>query len=67
MVLGGEVSTELDRQRDVEGVGSGQVVPVDPGGIVEGEPGIFPDPIARVFVWLARLARLARRLTSRKR
>jgi hypothetical protein len=25
--------------------------------IVEGEPGIFPDPIARLLVWLGRLAR----------
>ncbi len=25
--------------------------------IVEGEPGIFPDPIARFFAWLARRAR----------
>ena len=26
-------------------------------GIVEGEPGIFPDPIARLFVAIARLLR----------
>ena len=26
-------------------------------GIVEGEPGIFPDPIARFFRWLGRLGR----------
>jgi hypothetical protein len=26
-------------------------------GIVEGEPGIFPDPIARLFVAIARFLR----------
>jgi hypothetical protein len=31
--------------------------------IVEGEPGIFPDPIARLLVWLGRMVR---RLTARK-
>jgi hypothetical protein len=31
--------------------------------IVEGEPGIFPDPIARLLVWIGRMVR---RLTSRK-
>jgi hypothetical protein len=25
--------------------------------IVEGEPGIFPDPIARFLVWIGRLIR----------
>jgi hypothetical protein len=25
--------------------------------IVEGEPGIFPDPIARLLVWIGRLFR----------
>jgi hypothetical protein len=25
--------------------------------IVEGEPGIFPDPIARLLVWLGRVLR----------
>ena len=29
-------------------------------GIVEGEPGIFPDPIARLFVAIARLLRRRR-------
>ena len=28
-----------------------------PSNIVEGEPGIFPDPIARLFQWVGRLAR----------
>jgi hypothetical protein len=25
--------------------------------IVEGEPGIFPDPIARLLVWIGRFVR----------
>ncbi len=25
--------------------------------IIEGEPGIFPDPIARLLVWIERLFR----------
>ena len=29
-------------------------------GIVEGEPGIFPDPIARLFVAIARFLRRRR-------
>jgi hypothetical protein len=29
--------------------------------IVEGEPGIFPDPIARILVWLGRLVRRRKR------
>jgi len=32
--------------------------------IVEGEPGIFPDPIARLLVWIGRMAR---RLTDRRK
>jgi hypothetical protein len=32
--------------------------------IVEGEPGIFPDPIARLLVWIGRMAR---RLTGGKK
>jgi hypothetical protein len=32
--------------------------------IVEGEPGIFPDPIARLLVWIGRQAR---RLTGKKK
>jgi hypothetical protein len=27
--------------------------------IVEGEPGIFPDPVARILVWIGRLIRRA--------
>jgi hypothetical protein len=31
--------------------------------IVEGEPGIFPDPVSRLLVWLGRLVR---RLVGRR-
>jgi hypothetical protein len=30
-------------------------------GIVEGEPGIFPDPIARFYRWLSQVMRRRRR------